>query len=109
MELQLLALQGLVSFELDLLLGELIKSLGVLESHSLDLFIHFVLLLASLLTVLLKLLVFLAHLLSKSLFLVLKGGYLTLFPRKVSCELLNLGDELAALFVELVQLLLKLS
>jgi hypothetical protein len=81
LELQLLALQGLVSFELDLLLGELIKSLGVLESHSLDLFIHFVLLLASLLTVLLKLLVFLAHLLSKSLFLVLKGGYLTLFPR----------------------------
>jgi hypothetical protein len=81
LELQLLALQGLVSFELDLLLGELIKGLGVLESHALDLFIHLVLLLASLLTILLKLLIFLAHLLSKSLFLVFKSCYLTLFPR----------------------------
>lgn len=64
MELQLLALQGLVSLKLDLLLGKLIKSLRVLESHDLDLFIHLVLLLASLLTILLQLLIFLAHLLS---------------------------------------------
>ena len=81
MELQLLALQGLVSLKLDLLLGKLIKGLRVLESHDLDLFIHLVLLLASLLTILLQLLIFLAHLLSKGLFLILKSCYLTLFPR----------------------------
>ena len=81
MELQLLALQGLVSLELDLLLGKLIKGLRVFESHDLDLFIHLVLLLASLLTILLQLLIFLAHLLSKGLFLILKSCYLTLFPR----------------------------
>lgn len=109
MELKLLSLESLVSFELDLLLCEFIECLTVLEPELLYLLIHVVLLLRALVAPLLQLLLLLRDLLDHRLLLVLECRHLTLLTRQVSSHTLDLSDQLATLLVELVYLLLQLS
>jgi len=70
LELKLLALKCLISFELDFLLSKFIESLRVLQSYGLNLFIHLILFLTAFVTVLLQLFLLLGNLLCERLFLV---------------------------------------
>ena len=101
-----MTLQSLVPLELDLLLGELIECLAVFDSNGFNLLLPLLLLMASLLACLLQLFLPLRILLSQRFLLVLEGCDLALLSCEVSCQPLDLSDELATLLVEFVNLLL---
>jgi len=109
LELQLLRLECLVALELNLLLSQLIECLAVLDAQAIDLFVELLFLLSRFNSRLCQLLLLLAQLLHDRLLLVLQGCNLALLAGQVGSQLLNLCNQLAALLVELFDLLLELS
>ena len=102
LEDQLLALERLLSFELNLALSQLIQSLLVLGPHQLDLLSQIALLAVQFSPHLADGLVLLGDLRGEGLLLVFEGGDHSLLPGELGSQLLDLGDQLSSLLVELV-------
>jgi hypothetical protein len=108
LELQLLGLERLVTFEVDLLGREVVERLGDFRPQSFDLLVAVLLLGGCLLAGVGQGLLALGKLLHQGVLLVLEGSDLALLPGQVSCAPLDPCDQLPALLVELIELLLEL-